>query len=665
MTIQRMDGTVNENDEVRKYLIAAEHLSLGYGSAAPVVSDVSFSIAPGEILCVVGESGSGKSTLLKAIMNPEEFGVKICGGKLFSEMLTDEKIISKQVTDEGGIGKQVVDDEKIGNAARRGGNGQRRVGNTRNKRNDRNKSGKEAGNGNTGRTGMIFQNSGASFNPIRTYRKQFRETLKSNGLFRDEESWQEVLQMLDSLGLADGERILDSCPYEMSGGMNQRIAIALTMLLRPRLILADEPTSALDVTLQEQVLDELLRARELYGTAILLVTHNLGVAAKMADRIAVMREGRFVECRSVKEVLHSPEDVYTKELLAAVPRIPENMRTVPPRISEEMRAVPPRILENRQTVRNTGLYSSAESFDLQAVVQNATKSHSRFSGSKSEERGCENKEKNEGSYTSPILEVRHLGKIYHQGRRDIHAVRDISFAVREGEFLGIVGESGSGKSTLLRQIAGLEKPDGGEILFGGGPLAAKRTKEDYRRMQMIFQEPIASFDPRIRIGKSILENQKNLCREKMRRCRIKKTVDETSERILGNVEKETLEMLLAQTGLSVDLKDRYPSELSGGQCQRAAISRAIAVHPKVLLCDEITSALDVSVQARIIELLVRLVKERGMAVVFVSHDLALVSTVCSHVLVMKDGVCVEYQETGELLRHPLNEYTKQLLGAVL
>ncbi|MCD7765323.1 MAG: ABC transporter ATP-binding protein [Lachnospiraceae bacterium] len=643
-----MDRTVNNgNDENRKCLIEAEHLSLSYGSAAPVVSDVSFSVVPGEILCVVGESGSGKSTLLKAIMNPEEFGVKICGGKLFSEMLTDEEIISKRVTDEEGVGKRGVDDENTGNAARREGNGQRRTGRTSNIRNDRNKSGKEAGNGNAERTGMIFQNPGASFNPIRTYRKQFQETLKSNGLFRGEETWQEVLCMLDSLGLADGERILESCPYEMSGGMNQRIAIALTMLLRPHLILADEPTSALDVTLQEQVLDELLRARELYGTAILLVTHNLGVAAKMADRIAVMREGRFVECRNAKEVLHSPENTYTKELLAAVPRIPENMRTVSLRISEEMQTVPPQISESRQTVRNTGLYSSAESFDLQAVVQNATKSHSRFSGSKTEERGFENKEKNESSHTSPILEVRHLGKIYHQGHRDIHAVRDISFAVHEGEFLGIVGESGSGKSTLLRQIAGLEKPDGGEILFGGGPLAAKRTKEDYRRMQMIFQEPSASFDPRIRIGKSILENQKNLCRKNA--CGREPDINE----------------LLKQTGLSADLKNRYPSELSGGQCQRAAISRAIAVQPKVLLCDEITSALDVSVQARIIKLLVQLAKERGMAVVFVSHDLALVSTVCSHVLVMKDGACVEYQETGELLRHPQNEYTKQLLGAVL
>ncbi len=663
MTVQKAGGTVNENDEGRKYLIAAEHLSLGYGSAAPVVSDVSFSIAPGEILCIVGESGSGKSTLLKAIMNPEEFGVRICGGKIldrgnFGEKTADEEIISKRVTDEEGVGKRGVDDENTGNAAGREGNGQRRTGRTSNIRNDRNKNGKEAGNGNAGRTGMIFQNPGASFNPIRTYRKQFQETLKSNGMFRGKESWQEVLQMFDSLGLADGERILDSCPYEMSGGMNQRIAIALTMLLRPRLILADEPTSALDVTLQEQVLNELLRARELCGTAILLVTHNLGVAAKMADRIAVMREGRFVECRSAKEVLHSPEDAYTKELLAAVPRIPDDMQTVPPQIPKNAQTVP-------QNMRNMGLNLSDNPFDMQAAVQNATKSHSRFSDNKTEERGFENKEKNESSHTFPILEVRHLEKIYHQGHRDIQAVRDISFAVHEGEFLGIVGESGSGKSTLLRQIAGLERPDGGEILFGGEALGAKRTKEDYRRMQMIFQEPAASFDPRIRIGKSVLENQKNLCREKMRRCRIKKTVDGTSERISGNVEKETLELLLAQTGLSTNLKDRYPSELSGGQCQRAAISRAIAVHPKVLLCDEITSALDVSVQACIIELLIRLAKERGMAVVFVSHDLALVSTICSHVLVMKDGVCVEYQETGELLRHPQNEYTKQLLGAVL
>ncbi|MCC8137149.1 MAG: ABC transporter ATP-binding protein [Clostridiales bacterium] len=551
MTIQKMGGTVKKNDEIRNRLIAAEHLSLSYGSAAPVVSDVSFSIVPGEIFCIVGESGSGKSTLLKAIMNPEEFGVRICGGEIQNASFL------------------MRTDRKKGR-------------------------GKDAG------IGMIFQNPGASFNPVRTYRKQFQETLKSNGLFRGEETWQEVLCMLDSLGLADGGRILDSCPYEMSGGMNQRIAIALTMLLRPRLILADEPTSALDVTLQEQVLDELLRARELYGTAILLVTHNLGVAAKMADRIAVMREGRFVECQSAENVLHSPEDSYTKELLAAVPRIP----------------------------------------------QNTSKSQSVFSGSRPEGRSGERKEKYAGSCTSPILEVRHLEKSYHQGRRDIHAVQDISFSVHEGEFLGIVGESGSGKSTVLRQIAGLEKPDGGEILLAGEALAPKRTKEDYRRMQTIFQEPVSSFDPRIRIGKSILENQKNLCRK-----------NDFSEEVSGE--------LLKQTGLSADLRDRYPSQLSGGQCQRAAISRAIAVHPKVLLCDEITSALDVSVQARIIRLLVRLAREKGMAVVFVSHDIALVSAICSHILVMKDGACVEYQETGKLMEHPQNEYTRQLLGAVL
>ncbi|MCC8046709.1 MAG: ABC transporter ATP-binding protein, partial [Clostridiales bacterium] len=270
-----------------EFLIRTEHLSLGYGLAAPVVSDVSLSVMPGEILCIVGESGSGKSTLLKAILNPELFGVKILGGDIFN----------------GGENHRFARKEQKQNALVH-------------RHEDR-----QIKAGNTGSIGMIFQNPGASFNPIRTYRRQFQETLKSNGLYHGEESWKEVLGMLDTLGLPDGERILDSCPYEMSGGMNQRIAIALTMLLRPRLILADEPTSALDVTLQGQVLDELLKARELSDTAIMLVTHNLGVAAKMADRIAVMHKGQIVECRRAEEVLRSPEDSYTKELLSAVPRI--------------------------------------------------------------------------------------------------------------------------------------------------------------------------------------------------------------------------------------------------------------------------------------------------------------------------------------------------------
>ncbi|MCD7883701.1 MAG: ABC transporter ATP-binding protein [Lachnospiraceae bacterium] len=619
-----------------EFLIRTEHLSLGYGSADPVVSDVSLSVAPGEILCIVGESGSGKSTLLKAIMNPELFGVKILDGAIF----------------DGREHRCFADNEKKQNApVRRHADRQMKA-------------------GNTGSIGMIFQNPGASFNPIRTYRRQFQETLKSNGLFRGEESWKEVLDMLDTLGLPDGERILDSCPYEMSGGMNQRIAIALTMLLRPRLILADEPTSALDVTLQGQVLDELQRARELSGTAIMLVTHNLGVAAKMADRIAVMHKGQIVECRRVEEVLRSPEDAYTKELLSAVPRIlrdPSVASQKSPYNCSEPTGRPKNALfdDASSLTALQKVWNGAD--DLSAKSQNAAKDCLSLTTLSQKE--------NDRQTVPPVLEVRHLNKAYHQGRREIQAVRDISFTVREGEFLGIVGESGSGKSTLLRQISGLETPDTGEIRLSGKLLSPKRTKEDYQGMQMIFQEPVSSFDPRIRIGSSILENQKNLCQKHMRGGQQRGFPEKFFRQTEVSADQEELpapmgfsadlEKLLAQTGLSADLKDRYPSALSGGQCQRAAISRAIAVRPKVLLCDEITSALDVSVQARIIDLLVQLAKERGMAVVFVSHDLALVSTICSRILVMKDGACVEYQETGDLLSHPQNAYTRQLLEAVL
>ncbi|MCD7956255.1 MAG: ABC transporter ATP-binding protein [Lachnospiraceae bacterium] len=633
-----------------EFLIRTEHLCLGYGHAAPVVCDVSLAIEPGEILCIVGESGSGKSTLLKAIKNPKLFGVKILDGDIL----------------DGGGNRHIARNENKQNALVH-------------KHADR-----QIKPENTDRIGMIFQNPGASFNPIRTYRRQFQETLKSNGLFRGEVSWEEVLNMLDTLGLPDGERILDSCPYEMSGGMNQRIAIALTMLLCPRLILADEPTSALDVTLQGQVLDELQRARELSGTAIMLVTHNLGVAAKMADRIVVMHKGQIVECRRAEEVLRSPEDSYTKELLSAVPRILRDPSVAsqksPYNCSEPTTGRPKNALLDDASPLTALQKAWNGADDLSAKSRNVIKDCPSLTTLSQKE--------NDRQTVPPVLEVRHLSKAYHQGRREIQAVQDISFTVREGEFLGIVGESGSGKSTLLRQISGLETPDTGEIRLSGKLLSPKRTKEDYQGMQMIFQEPVSSFDPRIRIGSSILENQKNLCRKHMRGGQqggfpekffrqTKVSADQEKLPVqtgfLADQEElpapmgfsADLEKLLAQTGLSTELKDRYPSALSGGQCQRAAISRAIAVGPKVLLCDEITSALDVSVQARIIDLLVHLAKERGMAVVFVSHDLALVSTICSRVMVMKDGACVEYQETGDLLNHPQNAYTRQLLEAVL
>jgi len=369
-------------------ILSIENLSINYGGPQ-VVSNVSFSLKQGEIIGIVGESGSGKSTLLKAILPLEDRGVNVksgdvvYGGQPFSVLSGTEKKKLRGVE----IGK-------------------------------------------------IFQNPKASFNPIRTYRKQFIETLISHGKYEKSAFEEQVFEIFENLNLFEGKRILNSCPFKMSGGMNQRIAIAMAMLLQPKLLLADEPTSALDVSAQKQVIDELLKMRECYHTAIILVTHNIGILAKIADRIGVMHQGRLVEYGVAATVLRDPQDAYTKKLLAAVPE--------------------------------AGIYNEGRAM----------------------------------GETGYLLEIKSVHKVF---KNDVTALKDIHLTLKPGEVKGIVGESGSGKSTLLKQIAGLQKPTGGTILFQGKNLIKNRTQEDYRQIQMVFQNAVDSFNPRFKIRRSFRE----------------------------------------------------------------------------------------------------------------------------------------------------------------
>lgn len=516
---------------MNKPVLSVKNLSAGYGGRE-VISGITFDIGKGEIVAIVGESGSGKSTLLKSILLMEEQGIVISDGAVEFDN-TGESFISTA--------------------------GQRKF--------------------RGGQLGMIFQNPQASFNPIRTYKKQFIETLKSHGRYRKETFDRQVAEIFEKLKLDDHKRILDSCPYEMSGGMNQRIAIALAVLLKPGLLLADEPTSALDVTAQRQVTEELLRIRKYYHTSMLIVTHNIALAIKTADKVGVMKQGKIVEFGIAKEVFEHPQSDYTKGLLKAVPRMED---------------------AGRERTRREG---------------------------------------------EPFLLLQQVSKEYKTHLQTFQALTRVELQLRPGEILGIVGISGSGKSTLLRQIAGLEKPSEGRIIFHGEDMARGRKKSDYCRMQLIFQNACESFDPRLTIRYSIGETLRNLCGVRSKKER-----------------KEQIDCLMEKVGLKPELADRYPNELSGGQCQRAAIARAICVRPEVLLCDEITSALDAYVQADIIKLLLKLAKDFKLAIIMVSHDIALVSNICDRIMVMHEGRCMEAGYVRDFITNPKTDAAKRLLA---
>ena len=475
-----------------KDLLQVNSLAVSY-NGKKVLSDLAFSLAPGEVLGIVGESGSGKSTILRAILGILGSGGAVTGGEILfsgSNLLGLDEKRMREIR-----GAQI---------------------------------------------GMIFQDAGASLCPVRRVGSQMWESMAAHEKITKEQARERALELLENLGFSEAERIWDSYPFELSGGMSQRVGAAMAMLLRPPLLLADEPTSALDVDARDQVLEELRRMRDRYHTAMLLVSHDFSVVSALADRVLVLREGRMVECGSRQQVLFSPAETYTKQMLAAVP---------------------------------------------------------------------------------PVLEARNLKKGYRRGQRKITAVEQVSFCLYPGEILGLMGPSGSGKSTVAKLLTGLAEADEGKIFLDGKKISCRKReqrKEIYRKMQMVFQSPAASFDPRRTLGDGIGESLRNAG-------------------ISGKTLDERVKELLRSCGLSEEFVRRYPHEVSGGQCQRAAIARALAVNPKILICDEATSALDVMAQRQILELLASLRETRGISILFICHNPAVVEAFCDRFLVMEQG----------------------------
>ena len=546
-------------------LLRIDHLTAGYGGDS-VIEDISIRLHTGEVLGIVGESGSGKSTLLRAITQIRGLSTEIHAGTV--SFATKNLAVLSEGERRRLRGEEIA---------------------------------------------MVFQYAGASLNPARRIGTQLVETMRAHTDLSREEIYARATEVFGGMGFADAHRILSAYPFELSGGMAQRAAIALAVILRPQLLLADEPTSALDATIQLQVLDELRALKERTGTAILLITHNIGVVRHIADRVAVMCKGKVVEQGVVTEVLGNPQHPYTRELLAAVPKMSAATHTDCDR--------------RDHAEKNTAPIASPVT----------TGEGDRVSGGR-------------GAHFQDLLRFDNVSMHFDDAAGRVQAIDGISFSLAQRELLGIVGESGSGKSTVAKLLTGLHTPTGGNILLDGKDITHAGGKERrtlYTRIQMVFQDAVGSFNPRRTVGAMIGETICRLC-----------TPDARA------TEKRVTE-LLAEVGLPSSYATRYPHEMSGGECQRAAIARAMAVHPEILVCDEATSALDVSVQAKIISLLLHLQREHGMSLLFISHDLPLVSSIADRVLIMQNGRIVEQGETSRVLREPSEDYTRNLLRAAL
>ncbi|WP_341716513.1 ABC transporter ATP-binding protein [Micromonospora sp. FIMYZ51] len=448
--------------------------------------------------------------------------------------------------------------------------------------------------------GLVLQDALVSLDPLRTVGAEIAEVLATHDIVNRWERAGRTIHLLDQVHVPEPERRSRQYPHQLSGGLRQRALIASAIAGEPALLIADEPTTALDVTVQAQILS-LLAERRAAGQSLLLVSHDLAVVGQIADRILVMRDGQVVEQGPADRLLRAPNHPYTRQLLDAVPSASSRGR----RLSTPARRGPGRTVVVR----------------VQATLP-----------ARQPVRAGE-----------PVLSVAGLTKRY--GEHTV--VRNVSFTIARGETLGLVGESGSGKSTLARIVAGLLPPDAGDVTFERTPWSAaveRRRRPLRRRLQVISQDPMSSFDPRYTVGQLIAEN---LDPGLTRAARV-----------------DDVTALLRRVGLEPHLRDRHPRSLSGGQRQRVAIARAVAPRPTLIVCDEPVSALDVSVQAQVLDLLADLRAADGTALLFISHDLGVVHHLADRVLVMKDGEIVEDGPVGDVFTYPRHDYTRSLLDAL-
>jgi len=509
------------------------------GDRSHAMEKVSLSLAANEILCVVGESGSGKSMTANAIMRLLPGGVTIDGGRILFEGRDLCELDEAQMRKVRGAG-----------------------------------------------IAMIFQEPMTALNPLRSIGDQIGEMFELHSELSAAEIKARTLALLEEVRIPDPALAFKAYPHELSGGQRQRAMIAMALALDPKVLIADEPTTALDVTTQAQILKLIRDLQRRKGTAVLFITHDFGVVAEIADRVAVMSKGEVVEQGTTASVLGNPQHAYTRQLIAAVP---------------PLKAPPARALSDE-----------------------------------------------------PIMTIGHVSKTYRtggflgRGQRVTHAVKDVSLVLPKGATLGIVGESGSGKSTLARCLVRLIDPESGEIRLNGVDLASLSREEmrsATRDIQMVFQDPFASLNPRRKAGEAVAQG---LIVHGMAR-----------PQALARAKE-----LFGLVGLDPAATERYPHEFSGGQRQRIGLARALALEPAVLVADEPVSALDVSVQAQVLKLLAELRQRLGLSIVFITHDLRVAAQVCDLVAVMKSGEVVEAGPIGKVFGEPQHPYTQALLASI-
>jgi peptide/nickel transport system ATP-binding protein len=558
-----------ENQMSGEPLLSVEGLAVDFATMDGVVhavEGVDLEISAGETVAIVGESGSGKSTTAMAIIGLLAGGGKVAAGSI----RLDGRDISHASENE----LRTIRGRDIG---------------------------------------LVPQDPMSNLNPVAKIGTQVAETLLAHGLATRQNVQQKVVEALAAAGLPDPERRAKQYPHEFSGGMRQRALIAIGLACNPRLLIADEPTSALDVTVQRTILDQIGEMTRELGTAVLLITHDLGLAAERAERVVVMHRGRVVEQGPARQILEAPQHPYTQSLVQAAPSVavarlrPEAFRVEEPTDVAVDRASEPA----EKTARAIGARAGGDN----------------------------------------IVEIEGLTKVYPvRGRgEDFVAVNDVSLAIPRGETVAIVGESGSGKTTTARILLKLIEPTSGLIRYEGKDVASlsrAETRDFRQRVQPIFQDPYSSLNPMFTIERLIAEPL------------------EFYKRGSGAERRARVRQLLDDVALPQSMLRRYPSELSGGQRQRVAIARALALSPDLIVCDEPVSALDVLVQDQILTLLGDLQREYGLSYLFISHDLAVVRLISDYVCVMKDGSLVEAATSEEIFTNPRDPYTRRLLASI-
>jgi len=465
---------------------------------------------------------------------------------------------------------------------------------------------------------MIFQEPMTSLNPVYKCGRQVAETIKLHQKVNNKEAKRITLEWFREVMLPDPEKAYRSYPHELSGGQRQRVMIAIAMSCQPSLLIADEPTTALDVTVQKNMLELMKHLQQKYQMSIIFISHDLGVIAEIADYVLVMYKGEVVEQGYVKDIFKNPQHPYTKGLLACRPQLDVRYKRLP-------------TVDNFMENKTDGLFEEVTAGEYQQTVDAIYKNE-------------------------PMLEAGHIKTYFtlkhglFRAATKFKAIDDVSFNVFPGETLGIVGESGCGKTTLGRTVLRLIEPTSGKIVFFGNEITSyskSKLRHIRKDFQIIFQDPYSSLNPRLTVGKAITEGM-----------RVHRMGANSQER------KNIAVKILKEVNLSENIYERYPHELSGGQRQRICIARALALRPKFIICDESVSALDVSVQAQVLNLLNQLKKEYKFSLIFISHDLSVVKYMSDRMMVMKNGKVVEYGPAEEIYKNPQTEYTKNLIAAI-